>query len=138
MSSNVTTKVQVDKRTLRKIDHMSKLKGKHGVKVGLPLGTGFYPKTGVAVIDVGLWHEFGTKTLPERSFLRSAISENHDSYKKLNRANLKLVQQRNLTMDQALGRLGAEAQADVVAKIDALPLVDTGLLKQSIKHVVLE
>lgn len=130
------SKITVKRTTMRKIEHMTRKTGDHSVKVGLPKGSGSYPKTGVPVINVGLWHEFGTVRMPERSFLRSAIRENRSSYAKLNRFNLKKIQADKMSVKMALGRLGAEAQSDVVAKVNFIPLVDTGLLKQSITYKV--
>lgn len=108
---------------------MSKLKGPHGVKVGLPQGSNDYPITGESVINVGFWHEFGTKFLPERSWMRSAIRMNLAKYKKAIKKGLRDIQQGRLTSDRFLGRLGLVARDDMRARIDALPLVDTGHLK---------
>jgi hypothetical protein len=132
---------------------MTKLRGAHGVKVGLPNGSNDYPD-GTSVIDVGLWNEFGTKHIPERSFLRSGIRQNLDAYRSMNKRHLRLIQFKKMKAAQALGRLGILASGHIVGRIDDVrtppnseqtiaqkgssnPLVDTGHLKQSITHEVL-
>ncbi|MEE9382849.1 MAG: hypothetical protein V3V08_05485 [Nannocystaceae bacterium] len=117
---------------------MTKLKGDHGVKVGLPQGSNDYPATGESVINVGFWHEFGTKFLPERSWMRSSIRMNLAKYKKAIKRGLLDIQKKRLTSDRFLGRLGLVARDDMRAMIDALPLVDTGHLKQSLTWEVLK
>lgn len=132
---------------------MSKLKGAHGVKVGLPKGSNDYPD-GTSVINVGLWNEFGTKHIPERSFMRSSVKENAPKYKKFNKRALLKIQEAGSTPKVELGKLGVVASGDMVEQINTIgsppnalstinkkgssnPLVDTGHLKQSITHEVI-
>ena len=104
--------LQIDK--LRK-----RLKGASRVKVGLPKGSLPYPD-GTSVINVGLWNEFGTVNIPERSFLRTGIQKNLPKYAKINRKNLKAVLQGSLTTEKSLNRLGAIAAGDVKENITAI------------------
>ena len=133
---------------------MSKLRGEHGVKVGLPKGSNAYPD-GTSVIDVGIWNEFGTEHIPERSFLRSGIGANLGEYKKFNKGALLQIQRKRMSVPKALGQLGVLAAGHVREMIDEVkfpanapstirrkrgstnPLVDTGHLKQSVTHEVL-
>ncbi len=146
-------KIQRRRKVIRTMKHMRKLRGVHGVKVGLPKGSNDYPD-GTSVIDVGIWNEFGTATIPERSFLRSGIGQHLGDYKQFNRRALRQIQRRNMTVPKALGQLGVLASGHVREMIDEVrspenapstirmkgssnPLVDTGHLKQSITHEVL-
>lgn len=125
------------------------------VKVGLPKGTGSYPD-GTPVILVGIVHEFGTAdgTIPERSFLRSAMTKHIREHRKLGRDLARTVTLGTRKPEIALGLLGARAAANVKQMIVILsqppntaatiarkgssnPLVDTGLLGQSITWEVL-
>lgn len=146
------------RKTLRSIAHMSKLKGAHGVKVGLPKGSNDYPD-GTSVINVGLWNEFGTKHIPERSFMRSSVKVHASDYKTFNKRALRKIQAAKSTPKKELGRLGLLAVGDMQAMIVAVseppnaksttksrdkggkgssnPLVDTGHLGRSITHQVI-
>lgn len=131
MSPKARVRTRISRKVRREIKHMTKLKGEHGVKVGLPVGSNDYPATGESVINVGFWHEFGTRFLPERSWMRSSVRINREKYRKFNRKALLALQQMKTTSDQILGRLGLMARDDMVTQINSLPLVDTGHLKQS-------
>ena len=115
----------------RELDHMSRLNGPAGVKVGLPKGSNDYPITGESVINVGFWQEFGTRRMAPHPWMRPTIRENRARYAKLLKQGLKALQQKKASSDRILGRLGSTAKNHLVAKIDKLPLVDTGHLKQS-------
>jgi phage gpG-like protein len=96
-------------------------------------------------------HEFGSpeRGIPERPFLRTTIQANKGKYVQLNRKNLVAVLNKTMTVEQALGQLGAVAAGDVQAQIasggfaplkaatikrkgSSKPLIDTGQLRQSI------
>ena len=123
--------------------------------MGLPAGGANAYPDGTPVISVGVWNEFGTERIPERSFLRAGIREGTQGYKALNRVNLRLLQAGKKSAREAMGELGLLAQGDVQAKINDVseppnadstvaikgssnPLVDTGHLKQSITFEVVE
>ena len=111
---------------------MTKLKGDHGVKVGLPFGSDDYPDTGESVINVGFWHEFGTtRGLPESAWMRTAIRDHRKAYKTLIRQGLLAIQQGKATTKKVLDRLGLTAKSHLQASINSIPLVKTGHLKQS-------
>ena len=50
--------------------------GKSYVTIGIHDDAGQYPKGTPSVQEVALWNEFGTKDIPERSFIRSTVDEN--------------------------------------------------------------
>lgn len=148
------------RRVQREIKHMSRLKGKHGVKVGLPKGSGEYP-SGVSVVAVGFWNEFGTKFAPERSWMRSSIRDHLKSYRSINRKSLLAIQQKTMTAARAMARLGQQARDDMIAQIESFtipgladstiaarkrrsggkessrPLEDTGQMKGSVTFEVM-
>lgn len=152
------SKITVTRHVKRELKHMTKLRGASNVKVGLPSGSGAYPD-GTDVVSVGFWNEFGTKFAPERSWMRTSIRGNAQKYRRLNRSNLKKIQQQKLSLRSAMSRLGQQARDDMIESIEnftspalaastiaarkrrsqgsSRPLEDTGLMKQSITFEVL-
>lgn len=141
-------------RRVRQLEKFAKT-GKGAVKVGLPKGGANPYPDGTSVIDVGVWNEFGTETIPERSFLRAGIREGAPAYRRLNRRNLIKMREGEKTSDQAMGELGLKAAGDVqemvldvkqppnaprtiARKGSENPLIDTGHLRQSITHEVIK
>lgn len=110
--------------------------------------------TPLAVIAAA--NEFGTATIPERSFLRSTVESNRGKYADdLQEVVEAVVDGKANAMEQGLNRLGVEAVADVQRTMRELddppnaastiarkgtdnPLIDTGRLRQSIDHEVRE
>lgn len=162
----------------KKLKALLGLKGitKDSVKVGIPSNKEKHTKKrgsggkiveaggpNVSVLEIAAANEFGTKTIPERSFLRSTVRKNQSKYKKL---GLLLVENllKKTTEEEykkELGKLGLIAQSDVQETIRKLkdppnalstqlkkgrslgkgstvdnPLIDTGQLIQSITFVV--
>lgn len=164
------TKSKIIDRDLGYKDIMKRLRGldgEHVVEVGVPADKGAEKKTatkivngkkkkvttGVPLIVVASANEFGTDTIPERSYLRSTMDEKASEYNQLMADMVWEVLDGVLTMDQALDKLGLQAVADVQRKIVQLddppnakatierkkssnPLIDTGQLRQSIIHRV--
>jgi hypothetical protein len=146
------------KDNLRKVDDLlRRMKGSH-VKVGVLRGTGEHPSAdgGQTVAAIAAWNEFGTDTIPARPFLRTTLREN-GYYRQalLDALKAGLVHQAN--MGRALQLVGIRAAADIRNTIDTndfapnapatirrkstdadkgnkdKPLIDTGLLRQSIQ-----
>ena len=103
--------------------------------------------------DVATFMEFGTKTVPERSFIRSNDEQNKAVYKELIKELRKKIIFNEMPIGQALGLLGEKILADIRAGIRAgiapelapstikakgssLPLVDTGQLINSLTYKV--
>lgn len=125
---------------------------KPSVRVGVFASAG--DQDGVSLAEIAACHEFGTATIPERSFLRSTFFGHGAA--ELKQMCSKLTQSIVLgKMDeiQALELLGTWAAAEVkktiraniapalapatiAAKKSSLPLVDTGGLIASITHIV--
>ena len=128
-----------------------KLKGSF-VTVGVHDGTGEYPN-GVAVSQVAFWNEFGTKNIPQRSFIRSTVDENAQLFN----SEIKRIQGQVLSLKitpaAGLRKLGRRVQEAIKKKIltgpfepnapstlagkdGTKPLIDTKLLLRSINFEV--
>jgi len=101
------------------------------VTIGLHEGAGNYP-SGVSVVQVGLWNEFGVEPhtvnppkgqgymhpgQPERSFIRSTIRENSD---KINRWRVEMIRnmmKKNWTVEKCLRAMGTRIQILIQNKI---------------------
>lgn len=105
--------------------------------------------------ELAATHEFGTKDghIPERSFIRSSMTEHRQDYVSAQAANLRKVVRGEMPFEKSLDLLGLRAAADVQANIrrgdfkpleqstidrkgSKAPLIDTGNLRQSITHEV--
>ena len=131
---------------------VKRLGGDTDILVGVPKNAEPYPD-GTSVAMVGATHEFGGGNVPERSFLRSSFDEHQTKYIKMAQKLIKKVVDKGGDIEQVAELIGTEAAADVVDNINAIqtppntdatilrkgssnPLVDTGHLKQSIRHEV--
>ena len=139
--------MKVDTSGLRLLK--KKLK-KAKVKVGLPKGSDNY-KDGTSVIEVGAIHEFGSpsKKIPERSFIRSTINEQKETYSKIAQSQGILIINGKQSLSKALEHIGIWGQREIQKKFtnndwaknslltikskgSSKPLIDTGHLRQSI------
>lgn len=128
--------------------------GKHEVTIGIH-GKDSKPYDGkkTTTAQVAAANEFGTETIPERSFLRSTVAENESKYIKLDERLIGLIIDGKLDTKQASEVLGQQVKKDVQQKIVDLrtppnspktiaakgssnPLIDTGQMRQSIDYVV--
>lgn len=104
-------------------------------------------------VMVGSWQEFGTKYIPERSFLRSTFNQKRPEYDAMIAKEAKSVYENKGSVMDGLNRVGLKAANDVKATIrgnipppladstiarkgSSLPLVDTGQLINGISWVV--
>tara|TARA_R110000744_G_scaffold20470_1_gene53739 strand:- start:10382 stop:10834 length:453 start_codon:yes stop_codon:yes gene_type:complete len=143
--------IKKPKDAIKEIERMAKtMRGPNSVVVGLPKGANDYPD-GTSVIMVGTIHEFGSdvRNIPQRSFLRSTVQEKRRKYKVMFKKLAKKIIDGTITSKQALQMIGLQVESDVKDKITDIkepelksregnPLVDTGHLRQSITHEVIE
>lgn len=123
------------------------------VNVGILAGTGQHEGSDLTVAQIGFWNEYGTVTIPERSFIRSTINGQAKDIKAISQAQLKKVINGQTTSAKALGILGAYTAGLIQAKFtnndwapntsrtemrkgSSNPLIDTGQLRQSISYEV--
>jgi phage gpG-like protein len=122
------------------------------VRVGVMGDAG--DEKGVSLAEIAAFHEFGTSTIPERSFLRSTFHGHAAEELKTMCAKLsKAIVEGKMDEPRALGLLGLWAVSQVrktiragiapelaastiAAKKSSLALVDTGQLLNSLTHVV--
>jgi len=112
-------------------------------------------KEHVTVLDVGTWNEFGTDTVPARSFIRAWFDEASPAMRTALTALMKGVVAGTHTKEQILELLGQRGQggiqkriaqgidppnapATVKAKGSSKPLINSGQLRQSVTYAVRE
>jgi hypothetical protein len=108
------------------------------------------PSSGLTVAEVATFHEFGTRTIPQRSFIRGWFDESVEKNRALILSQLKLVAAGKLGLEQALERVALKCEADVKRRIrnrippplapatvqrkgSSVPLIDTGQLRASVR-----
>lgn len=107
----------------------------------------------VTVLMVAEWMEFGTATIPARSFIRAWFDENEAANKILIASALRAVARGAITKQAAMERLGLKfvggiqarmaagippplADSTIKRKGSSTPLIDTGQLRSSITFLV--
>ena len=146
------------------IDHVVKmqrdveLSKKLVVAVGLPLGESARDvyDTGASVIEVGAGHEYGVAGIPQRSFLRTPFSVKQKQIQQMLEIAYAGVFEQGHEVKTQLAKVGAGLKnislkswetngygtwpalsaKTIEAKGSDKPLLDTGLLRQSITYVV--
>ena len=110
---------------------------------------GIFGNQGADLIEIAVFNEFGTATIPERSFLRSAIAENKSKLINKTAELIVLMVKGNITPQNLLIRLGEYGRSLVVEKINSgefeplapatikrkksdVPLIETGRLRRNI------
>lgn len=118
------------------------------VAVGI-IDAGQHDESEMTTAEIGYVHEFGGGNSPERSFIRSTLHGNRKDILKRSKELLRVITRKTLTVEKALGLLGADVSDQISQKIVKLqdppnnpetvkrkgssnPLVDTGQLKNSI------
>lgn len=127
----------------------------HGAYVDIGVHSDATGEHGVHVADKATANEFGTRRIPERSFMRSTFDEQAAELGRLRARLVGGVIDGKLTARQAMGFLGEQHQQDVQAKIrsgvppanapetiarkkSTTTLVDTGEMAQSIRWVIVQ
>ena len=107
------------------------------------------------VLDVAIFNEFGTDTIPERSFLRGWFDESEKGLRDDAGKMMQSVIHGQRTRDQILELLGQRSVGQIQERIasgiepdnapstirqkgSSTPLVDTGVLRSSITYEVTE
>lgn len=116
---------------------------------------GVQAEAGGELVSVATYNEYGTTTIPARSFIRTAIDENAAEIGKAAAELGGRVLDAEMSKEQALGQLGLVAQRKIVEKItsnvpppnapatvkakgSSATLIDSGQLRQSIRHKVVD
>jgi len=134
------------------------------VTVGVHSSAGVYKKPenkksqdekDITIVSIARINEFGSEDgkIPERSFLRSTIKEEHDKYKVFFKKVAAKIVEEPEKFNLLMAKIGEKAKGDVQEKIrnlsepgnaqstidakgSANPLVNTGQLGSSITYVV--
>lgn len=126
---------------------------KQQVRVGIQAGEA-QSDEGVDVLDIAVWNEVGTPTIPARPFMRQSADGNKEIIEKMCKAQLKKVAQGE-TAENALKAIGnrqvgliqdtitksktwAEPNAESTKKKKGsdVPLIDTSRMQQSVHFVI--
>jgi hypothetical protein len=111
-----------------------------------------YPD-GTDVVDVAMWNHFGTERIPERPFISFTIESREAAIKKRIAASVSLLTEGRSTAGQQLKLIGkyvselikreitlwdtpANAESTVKAKGFNDPLLETGKMRESVRHEV--
>lgn len=121
----------------------------HGVKVGIQSDAGTHE--GTSILDIAIYNEFGTETIPARPFIRDFAEKNA---RVLGAAMDRIANkiERGATVDAGLAQLGEFAQQNQQAHVRAskswavpnasstikrkgsdVPLIDDGVLVNAIR-----
>lgn len=110
---------RIDKGKRRIVAQLRRL-NRSGVKMGFPAERpegDIQRAEGVRNVDLAVWFEFGTETMPERSHFRSTFREKRTENKIFMSRLIRSIYRGTLTTDQALDRLGLKGVSDIRAKI---------------------
>lgn len=132
-----------------------KLTGKKPKKltVGVHASEGKEDHGGPSLIQVATWNEYGTDTIPERSFIRAWFDENEAAAKQTLTRLLKQAAKGKITFQVAAERFGlwcvgqiqkriavgiepSNAESTIQRKGSSKPLIDTGQLRSSIAYAI--
>ena len=116
------------------------------VKAGYPL-----ERVSADIVARAIFNEFGTRTIPERPFMRNAINGNRSVYRNMIRRYSKPILRGQMTERQALELIGAKAVGDIQESIrsntpppnapatverkgSSSTLIDTGEMRQATSY----
>jgi hypothetical protein len=108
--------VRLNDKRLRKLEGDQKNIDRSFVTIGVHPNARPYPD-GTSVQDVAFYNEFGTDTIPERSFLRSAVRENRRDLEEMLGLSLTAVLEKRSSVGRELGRIGIFVQSLIRRKI---------------------
>lgn len=137
------------------LKNMKGIKGSF-VTIGFHDGAGSYAD-GTSVIQVALWNEFGTETIPERSFIRSTVYGHESQINSWREELISQIMEGKCTVRHALETIGFRLRELMKNKIGSnVPppnsesttehkrregvaprtLVETGLMQRSVEFYV--
>lgn len=143
---------------LRDTDHgwKARLKGLLALKAPAHIDVGILESAGTeedgtSVLDVAFWQEFGTATIPERSFIRAWFDEAEPQLRQDFAALMRTVAAGKRTRAEVLELMGQRMVGQVQARISAgippenapstvarkhssTPLIRTGVMRSSVTY----
>ena len=135
------------KKFLEQLEELASME----VCVGFQAGEKSY-EDGADVIDVAVYNEFGTSTIPARPFMKQSFENHQGELKKICESVVAEVSNGGKTQ-QALQKLGTylrglvqeeivngdfvpNSPVTIALKGSSQPLIDTGLMRQSVNFIV--
>ena len=125
------------------------------VRVGYQQGKNFHEEEGkkVDILDVAMFNELGTSRIPSRPFMRDSVDDNAESITKFCQAQLKGIANGSKDAETVMKAIGAmqvglvqktivegnftpNAPRTIAKKGSDKPLIDTGLMRQSVHYVI--
>lgn len=120
---------------------------------GAEVHSGILGDAGQDIVNRATFNEFGTRNIPERSFIRSTFDENLARYERQMKRDAKAMGTGGVDADLVLNRAGLRATADIQKKITELdsppnapatiarkgssnPLIDSSRMKQSVNYEI--
>lgn len=127
-----------------------KLIDKSYTQIGIQKDAG--TENGQSIAAIGAYNEFGTGNIPSRSFMRSTFDEQRTKIKAIIEHQYSRILKGEITVKKALGLIGEYMEGEVKKKITTLktppndprtiamkgssnPLIDTGRMRASIRHI---
>ncbi len=128
------------------------------LRVGIQAGEA-QSDEGVDILDIAVWNEVGTPTIPARPFMRHSVDSNKEIIEKMCKAQLKKVAQGETAENvlKAIGNLQVGLIQDTITKsktwaepnakstikhktkngnVGDVPLIDTSRMQQSVHFVI--
>jgi len=135
----------------RRIKKELKLINKSYTQIGIQKDAGT-EKDGQSIAAIAAYNEFGTDRIPERSFMRSTFDEQHSKIKGIINKQYSLILKGHKTVKGSLGLIGEYMEGRIKKKITDLktppnapitiarkgssnPLIDTGRMRASVRHI---
>jgi len=136
------------KQLKKQLEEMAKL----SVNVGFQAGDAA-EDSGIDVVDIAAWNEFGNERIPARPFMRDSFDNNKDTITKLLQSEGQKITDGTTTAEQVLTKVGMAMKgliqneiregtfkplkkATIERKGSSKPLIDTGTMRQSVNYVV--
>ena len=127
------------------------------VRVGFQQGENFHEEEGkkVDLLDIAMFNELGTSRIPSRPFMRDSVDNNADNISKFCKAQLMGIAKGSKDAESVLKAVGAmqvglvqktivdgsfvpNSPRTIAKKGSDKPLIDTGLMRQSVHYVITE
>lgn len=148
-SGKYTVKMRINDTRMKKIFNELKFLQKAYTLVGIQEGNSSVD--GLLVSQIAFWNEFGTKNIPERSFIRDWFDANITTIQRMAHTLYGQVLDGKINAKTALAKLGQwvqdkirksilefttppNAPATIRKKGSSHPLIDTGQMLNSIHH----
>jgi hypothetical protein len=146
----VSVKV-VDRGLAKFVKDQSRLAGK-GVKVGIQSDSGKEPGSGVDILDIAIFNEFGTEDIPARPFVRDFFDKNRkvigmamdrqatavaggaDAGAAMDTLGLWVEKHQKAHVQQSPGWAVPNAPSTVKKKGSSTPLIDHGVMLGAIRY----